>query len=305
MPQPTSKRNAAERAPDVNLTRRADAECVPAIRHTLEAAAAAAGLHGELLQRMRLAVSEACTNVVLHAYDEHGLVSVDASFSDVGVQVVVLGRRRWGVRATTATRLPGFRLPLIAALCDQASSSRATKPPLRAAHVLPLAGTSVVTQSRPDKPRPTAQLLLDGCDSFLARVEDPEPGEREPVVPSDPCEVDQHARWTCRSQSTATWLPAARRAGPPTRKSPSNAATAQSTTMRRQPQRRPSRVKNRCTRRRARSPARGEQPPEPRAGTDDDAGSSTRRRLPQPPRRGPRPARGRPSRSSRCDAGRA
>ena len=118
MAQPESKRNAAERAPDVNLTRRADAESVPAIRHTLEAAAAAAGLHGELLQRMRLAVSEACTNVVLHAYDEHGLVSVDASFSDKGVQVVVRDDGR-GMRARPDSPGLGFGLPLIAALCDQ------------------------------------------------------------------------------------------------------------------------------------------------------------------------------------------
>ena len=138
MAQPESKRNAAERAPDVNLTRRADAESVPAIRHTLEAAAAAAGLHGELLQRMRLAVSEACTNVVLHAYDEHGLVSVDASFSDKGVRVVVRDDGR-GVRARPDSPGLGFRTPAHRCLVRSGRARKRRNRRLRAAHVLPLA----------------------------------------------------------------------------------------------------------------------------------------------------------------------
>lgn len=62
----------------------ADPSSVPAIRRAIDAFAGAAGASQQLREDVRLAVSEACSNAVLHAYadrapGEHGHVTVTAS----------------------------------------------------------------------------------------------------------------------------------------------------------------------------------------------------------------------------------
>jgi serine/threonine-protein kinase RsbW len=50
---------------------RATADAVPSARHAVVAFAEELGIRGTLLRDIALAVSEACTNVVLHAYRGH------------------------------------------------------------------------------------------------------------------------------------------------------------------------------------------------------------------------------------------
>jgi len=57
---------------DVKLTLPARPENVSVIRHVLGAFAEALRLPDDLVEDLRLAVTEACTNVVLHAYDGGG-----------------------------------------------------------------------------------------------------------------------------------------------------------------------------------------------------------------------------------------
>src|ERR1700745_3993604 len=55
---------------DVKLTLPARPENVAVVRHVLGAFAQALGLSVELIEDLRLAVTEACTNVVRHAYPD-------------------------------------------------------------------------------------------------------------------------------------------------------------------------------------------------------------------------------------------
>jgi anti-sigma regulatory factor (Ser/Thr protein kinase) len=105
---------------DVNLTLPASPENVSVIRHVLGAFAEALRMPDALVQDLRLAVTEACTNVVRHAYplDEPGPVEVSIQPSDELVSVVVSDRGR-GLGTSADTTGPGFGLPLIAAIADR------------------------------------------------------------------------------------------------------------------------------------------------------------------------------------------
>ena len=71
---------------------RAEPEAVGIIRHRLTSKAAKLGAEGEALERVRLAVTEAVTNVVVHAYreaPEPGEVTVVAAQENAGMTVLV------------------------------------------------------------------------------------------------------------------------------------------------------------------------------------------------------------------------
>jgi anti-sigma regulatory factor (Ser/Thr protein kinase) len=80
--------------------------------------------HGASPQRaadIALAVSEACTNAVVHAYldqDEPGTVEVDASRREGSLAVRVADRGR-GLRPRLDSPGPGLGLPLIHVLSDE------------------------------------------------------------------------------------------------------------------------------------------------------------------------------------------
>src|ERR671919_2956064 len=76
---------------DVKLTLPARPENVSVIRHVLGAFAEALRLPDELVEDLRLAVTEACTNVVRHAYpaDLPGPVEISIEPLDENVSVVV------------------------------------------------------------------------------------------------------------------------------------------------------------------------------------------------------------------------
>jgi anti-sigma regulatory factor (Ser/Thr protein kinase) len=108
----------AERRSDVRLTVPARPENVAVVRHLLGGLAEALRLPASVVDDMRLAVTEACTNVVRHAYaGRDGLMEVLIRPGPHALQVVVADRGR-GIGPTTDSAGPGLGLPLIAALTD-------------------------------------------------------------------------------------------------------------------------------------------------------------------------------------------
>lgn len=104
---------------DVRLTLPARPENVAVIRHVLGAFAEALKLPPELVEDMRLAVTEACTNVVRHAYGDGEPGPIDVVIRPNGdrLELVVADRGR-GMGPSADTEGPGLGLPLIAALAD-------------------------------------------------------------------------------------------------------------------------------------------------------------------------------------------
>jgi serine/threonine-protein kinase RsbW len=105
---------------DVKLTLPARPENVSVIRHVLGAFAEALRLPDDLVEDLRLAVTEACTNVVRHAYppDFPGPVEITIVPSEDQVSVVVADFGR-GIGSSSDTTGPGLGLPLIAAIADE------------------------------------------------------------------------------------------------------------------------------------------------------------------------------------------
>jgi serine/threonine-protein kinase RsbW len=70
-----------------------------------------------LIDDLRLAVTEACTNVVRHAYESEGTIDVVVRPRGDALEVVVADEGR-GIGPSPDTAGPGLGLPLIAALAD-------------------------------------------------------------------------------------------------------------------------------------------------------------------------------------------
>jgi anti-sigma regulatory factor (Ser/Thr protein kinase) len=106
-------------ASDVRLTLPARPENVGVIRHVLGAFAESLQLPAELVADMRLAVTEACTNVVRHAYHdgETGPIDVVIRPGQDRLELIVSDRGR-GIGPSPDVDGPGLGLPLIAALSD-------------------------------------------------------------------------------------------------------------------------------------------------------------------------------------------
>jgi serine/threonine-protein kinase RsbW len=111
---------------DVRLTLPARPENVAVVRHVLGAFAEALDLPAEIIEDMRLAVTEACTNVVRHAYDgiEPGRLEIVIRPDGDVLEVVVSDHGR-GIGPSPDTAGPGLGLPLIAALTHRLEIQRA------------------------------------------------------------------------------------------------------------------------------------------------------------------------------------
>ena len=107
----------ASGASDVRLTLPARPENVAVVRHVLGAFAEALMLPDPVIEDMRLAVTEACTNVVRHAYadGEPGPVEILIRPVSDTLQVIVSDEGR-GLGPSEDSSGPGLGLPLIAAL---------------------------------------------------------------------------------------------------------------------------------------------------------------------------------------------
>jgi serine/threonine-protein kinase RsbW len=94
-------------------------ESVPIARRALAAVAAAAGAAGERLEEIRLAVSEALTNAVVHAYrnGDAGRLHVTAAVTS-GELWVLIGDDGRGMHARNDSRGLGIGLSLISGLSD-------------------------------------------------------------------------------------------------------------------------------------------------------------------------------------------
>ncbi len=108
--------------PDVRLTMPARPEGVAVVRQALAGMADALAFDATVLADMKMAVSEACTNVVVHAYeDSDGVLEVDMQADHHGLTIRVRdygsGIQPHAHRAREAPAL-GLGLPLIAALTD-------------------------------------------------------------------------------------------------------------------------------------------------------------------------------------------
>ena len=104
---------------DVRLSLPARPENIPVIRHVLGAFAEALELSQELIDDMRLAVTEASSNVVRHAYagEAPGPIDVVVQPNGNGLDVIVSDRGH-GMGPSPDVEGPGLGLPLIAALAD-------------------------------------------------------------------------------------------------------------------------------------------------------------------------------------------
>jgi anti-sigma regulatory factor (Ser/Thr protein kinase) len=107
--------------PEVALTMPARAEGVGVIRQALSGIADALDFDPAILSDMKMAVTEACTNVVVHAYDEDaGVLEVEMTADEAGLTIVVRDHGT-GIQPRPARRdtpALGLGLPLIAALSD-------------------------------------------------------------------------------------------------------------------------------------------------------------------------------------------
>jgi anti-sigma regulatory factor (Ser/Thr protein kinase) len=95
------------------------ADSVPRAREALSTFARAAGASAEQLDSIRLAVSEATTNVVVHAYEEEaGRIQLDAGLS-AGELWVLIADDGLGMRPQVQSPGLGFGLSLISQVCDE------------------------------------------------------------------------------------------------------------------------------------------------------------------------------------------
>ena len=111
---------AAETFPtDVRLTLPARPENVAVVRHMLGAFAEALDVPADLVADMRLAATEACTNVVRHAYHDGEPGPIDIVIRPAGDRLeLIVGDHGEGMGPSPDTAGPGLGLPLIAALAD-------------------------------------------------------------------------------------------------------------------------------------------------------------------------------------------
>jgi serine/threonine-protein kinase RsbW len=105
--------------PDLELKLPARAENVAVIRHAFGGFAEALTVDEQTLADIKLAVTEACTNVVIHAYEdgEEGHLEVDATIDNRRLTVVIRDNGRGIVPRPDSPGL-GLGLPLIATLAE-------------------------------------------------------------------------------------------------------------------------------------------------------------------------------------------
>ena len=127
----------------VRLTMPARPEGVGVVRQALAGVADALDIDAAILADMKMAVTEAATNVVVHAYDEDqdGILEVEMHAAEEGLEIIVrdhgTGMHPGAQRRDTPAL--GLGLPLIAALSDafelRGTSGTGTEVRMRFAYV--------------------------------------------------------------------------------------------------------------------------------------------------------------------------
>jgi serine/threonine-protein kinase RsbW len=112
--------NGSDRPCDVYLSVSAHAENVVLVRHVVGALAEAARLSPARVEDVRLAITEACTNVVRHAYpDGAGPLVVSATTGPDRTLTVVIRDDGAGIRPHPHPDGRGLGLPLMAATAQE------------------------------------------------------------------------------------------------------------------------------------------------------------------------------------------
>lgn len=111
--------------PDMQIALPARAENIAVVRHAFGALEDAYALDGQTLADIRLAVTEACTNVVVHAYPDgrEGPMEVLATLLGDELTVVVRDEGR-GIGPRPDSPGLGLGLPLIASLTESVQLGR-------------------------------------------------------------------------------------------------------------------------------------------------------------------------------------
>jgi anti-sigma regulatory factor (Ser/Thr protein kinase) len=123
---------------DFRLTLPARPENVAVARHMLECVTRVLGMPEDVTEDVRLAVTEACTNVVRHAYDEgEGAIEVIARPREGSLEVVIADEGR-GMGPSPDTQGPGFGLPLISSLAETVELRRGHRGGSRIAMSFPM-----------------------------------------------------------------------------------------------------------------------------------------------------------------------
>ncbi len=111
-------------APDLVLTLPARAENVAVVRHAFGGLGDALDIEDQVLADVKLAVTEACTNVVVHAYgDGVGPMQIAAAIRDDRLSVAVRDEGRGMLPRPDSPGL-GLGLPLIATLAESLELGR-------------------------------------------------------------------------------------------------------------------------------------------------------------------------------------
>jgi len=104
--------------PDLEITLPARAENVAVVRHAVGGLGEVLEVDDQTLSDIKLAVTEACTNVVVHAYPEgEGPMGLRASIDGRLLSLIVVDRGRGIVPRPDSPGL-GLGLPLIATLAE-------------------------------------------------------------------------------------------------------------------------------------------------------------------------------------------
>lgn len=111
--------------PDMQIALPARAENIAIVRHAFGALEDAYALDAQILSDIRLAVTEACTNVVVHAYPDgrEGPMEVLATLLGDELRVVVRDEGR-GIGPRPDSPGLGLGLPLIASLTESVQLGR-------------------------------------------------------------------------------------------------------------------------------------------------------------------------------------
>jgi serine/threonine-protein kinase RsbW len=118
-PRRGAQERTAATGSDVRLTLPARPENVAVVRHMLGAFAEALRLPPDLVEDMRLAVTEACTNVVRHAYQGGDPGPIDVVIRPNGDRLdLIVTDHGNGMGPSADVAGPGLGLPLITALAD-------------------------------------------------------------------------------------------------------------------------------------------------------------------------------------------
>lgn len=113
--------------PDLELKLPARAENVAVVRHAFGGFAEALSVDEQTLSDIKLAITEACTNVVIHAYDDgdRGALEVDATIDELERELTVVIRDRGrGIVPRPDSPGLGLGLPLIATLAASLELSK-------------------------------------------------------------------------------------------------------------------------------------------------------------------------------------